>query len=163
MKTLPRGVLAVALTALFALCAAVLFSGVGARTSAAPAFETFSNTRSSGLLSIPANAKSVDWAIVNNRPDARKVRVTVYRCPIGQPKVAVAPGPLVVTIPGRSATHNANSVGVGKPFVPGFYYEIVVEDNDAIVHPSVDIWQDFGGTVIPGTRIGPDGFVQSVN
>ena len=158
-------VLTLSLLVLLALsgAGALLSSGARVAASNASTLETFSNTRSSGLFGIPANAKSVDWAIVNNRADARKVRVTVFKCPIGSPKVPVAPGPLVVTIPGRSTTHNANSVGADKPFVPGFYYEVVVEDNDAIVHPTVEIWQDFGNTVIPGTRIGPNGFVQSVN
>jgi hypothetical protein len=156
-----KGVLV--LTMLVVLGAGVLLSRTARAREISSAPETFSNTRSSGLFQIPANAKSVDWAILNNRADSRKVRVTVYRCPIGSPKVAISPGPLTVTIPGRSATHNANSVGPGKPFLPGFYYEVVVEDNDALAHPSVAIWQDFGGTVIPGTRIGPEGFVQSVN
>jgi hypothetical protein len=162
MKTLPRAVI-VTVLAFIAIGAAYTFRFSGVPISAAPALETFSNTRSSGLFQIPVNAKSVDWAIVNNRADARKVRVTVYRCPVASPKVAVAPGPLTITIPGRTATHNANSVGPGKPFLPGFYYEVVVEDNDALVHPSVAIWEDFGGTTIAGTRIGPEGFVQSVN
>ncbi len=161
MKPNARGVLGVSTLALVALLAAGAFLFRGRAAAAGPAFQTFSNHRSSGIFSLPANAKSVDWAVLNSRPDARQVRVTVFRCPVGAPKVAVAPGPVTVNIPGRSATHNANSVGAGLPFSPGQYYEVYVEDNDLGVHPTVQVWQDLGNTAIPGTRIGPDGFVQS--
>jgi hypothetical protein len=36
---------------------------------------------------------------------------------------------------------------------------VVVRLNDRRVLPTVETWQDQGGTVIAGTRIGPDGFV----
>ena len=59
----------------------------------------------------------------------------------------------------EGATHNANSVGPGKPFVPGFYYEVVLEADDYAVLPSVHVWQDHANTVIPGTLISPGTFV----
>jgi len=117
------------------------------------------STLSSGLFSLPANAVSVDWAVVNDSPSPQTVRVTVYKIGIGVgPKSPVAPGSLTVTVSPNEATHNANSVGATKPFVPGFYYEVVVEASDPNVLPTVHIWQDLGNTVIPGTRIGPTDF-----
>jgi len=114
-------------------------------------------TLSSGLFSLPANAVSVDWAVVNDSPSPQTVRVTVYKLGTG-PKTAVPPGSLTVTVSPNEATHNANSVGAAKPFVLGFYYEVVVEASDRNVLPTVHIWQDLGNTVIPGTRIGPTDF-----
>lgn len=114
---------------------------------------------SSGLFGLPANAKSVDWMIINNASTAQTFRVTVFKAGIG-PKSAVAPGTLTITLPANETTHNANSVGLGKPFVPGFYYEVVVETDDPAVLPSVHVWQDLVNTVIPGTLISPGTFVR---
>jgi hypothetical protein len=79
--------------------------------------------------------------------------VTVYRHPIGLPRVEVVPGPIALTLAPTDATHNANSVGSGQPFEPGFYYEVIVELDSLRVLPLVQVWQDAAGTVIPGTAI----------
>lgn len=58
-----------------------------------------------------------------------------------------------MVVPANSATHNANGVGFDKPFVPGFYYEVVVERSDRGILPAVHVWEDSVNTVIPGTLI----------
>lgn len=119
----------------------------------------FTTKLTSGLFSLPANAASVDWMVVNDGSQPTSVTVTVFRYGVNQPKVPVAPGPLTVTVNPGQATHNANSVGVGKPFVPGFYYEVVVESTSSSLHPSVQIWADMGGTAIAGTLLPPGEFI----
>jgi len=114
---------------------------------------------SSGLFGLPANAQSVDWMVLNDSPMAQTIRVTVYRAGVG-PKTPVAPGALVLTLAPNAVTHNANSVGAAKPFVSGFYYEVVVETNDSAVLPSVHVWQDHANTVIAGTLISPGTFAR---
>jgi hypothetical protein len=114
---------------------------------------------SSGLFSIPADAKSVDWSVLNNTAETREVRITVYQVGVGTPKEPVAPGPLKIKIGPFQASHNANSVGHDQPFKGGYYYEVVVETNSLKVLPSVQVWSDLGNTVIPGTLIGPGQFV----
>ncbi|MGE5049854.1 MAG: hypothetical protein ACM3PC_14845 [Deltaproteobacteria bacterium] len=113
---------------------------------------------SSGLFSLPANAKSVDWMVINDAQAAQTFTVTVYKCGAG-PKTVVAPGPLSQTLKPGVASHNANSVGPGKPFEPGFYYEVVVDRDDHRLLPSVAVWSDFGNSEIPGTLISPAAFV----
>lgn len=113
----------------------------------------------SGLFGLPGNAQSVDWMVVNDSPFAQTFRVTVFKLGVGA-KTAVAPGTLTLALAANEATHNANSVVVGKPFVPGFYYEVVVETDDLRLLPSVHVWQDHANTVIPGTLISPGTFVR---
>jgi hypothetical protein len=114
---------------------------------------------SSGLFGLPADAASVDWMVVNNSATAQTFTVTVFRAGVG-PKTVVAPGALVVTVDPGATTHNANSVGFSAPFVPGFYYEVVLEATDPNVLPSVHVWQDDVNTVIPGTLIPPGNWVR---
>jgi hypothetical protein len=120
------------------------------RASAQPAYK---HALSSGLFSLPSGAHSVDWALVNDSAVSQNVRVTVFRHGIGVPRVAVAPGPIALTLASTETTHNANSVGGGQPFVPGFYYEVIVETDSLRVLPVVHVWEDAGNTVIPGTAI----------
>jgi hypothetical protein len=142
-----------------------------ARTTASPALADkpktaraargacYRHTLTSGLFGLPAGAKSVDWMILSHATHAETFRVTVYRVGVG-PKTPVAPGALTLSLDPDEATHNANNVGPGKPFVPGFYYELVVETNSRAILPSVHVWQDHGNTVIPGTLIPPGSFVE---
>jgi hypothetical protein len=111
----------------------------------------FQYVLSSGLFALPANGKSVDWAIVNDSAVSRTVRVTVYKHGIGVPREVVAPGPLTLTLASTESSHNANSVGT--VFQIGFNYEVVLETNSLKVLPVVHVWEDFGNTVIPGTAI----------
>jgi hypothetical protein len=106
---------------------------------------------SSGLFSLPANAVSVDWAVVNNDDEPQTVTVTVYKA--GNPRSVLAPGPLTHTIAPGAFVHNANSVGAGEIFVPGFYYEVVVETGSPNVLPAAQVWDNFANRAIPGTLI----------
>ena len=119
----------------------------------------FATSITSGIFSLPANAASVDWAVINDGTQPMQVRVTVFKCPVGQPKTVVAPGPVTVTLNPNATTHNANSVGLNQPFTPGFYYEVVVESNSPSIHPSVQVWSNNANAVIPGTLIGHGDFV----
>ena len=114
---------------------------------------------SSGLFSLPANAASVDWVLVNTGDKTETARVTVFRHGGGMPPTEVLPGPLIEHVPPGQDTHNANPVGVGEPFDPGFQYEVVVEMNSRSLQPTAAVWSDHGGTIIPGTVIPPDRFM----
>lgn len=113
---------------------------------------------SSGMFALPANANSVDWVVVNNSPSQQTVRVTVYKGIPGQAKVQIPPGPVTTVLKPGFVFHNANSVGPNGPFIPGFYYEVVVESEFLQLNPSVQVWQNAGGTAIPGTLISPGDF-----
>ncbi|WP_426566063.1 hypothetical protein ACPPVT_05730 [Angustibacter sp. McL0619] len=117
---------------------------------------------SSGAFGLPAAAMSVDWLVLNDTGTDQQIRVTVFAAPVGSPKHQLPPGPIEVAVPARTLTHNANSVGPGQPFEPGIPVEVVVQCNDLRVLPTVEVWQDNGGTVIAGTRIGPGDFVRLV-
>jgi hypothetical protein len=112
---------------------------------------------SSGPFSLPAGAQSVDWAVVNDSSGSQTIRVTVYKCGLGEAKTAVAPGAIEMTLGPGFSTHNANSVG--SVFSLGFLYEVVVETNDKRTLPCVQVWQDHSGTVIAGTLIPAGNFV----
>jgi hypothetical protein len=114
---------------------------------------------SSGLFTLPGEARSVDWAVLNNSPDSQRVRVTVYRVEMGSPKSIVWPGVLAVVVAPASTFHNSNSVGTAATMPRGSSYEVVVELNDRRVLPVVTIWSDRENTLVPGTRIGPRDFV----
>lgn len=114
---------------------------------------------SSGLFGLPAAAASVDWMVVNNAATSQTFTVTVFKAGVG-PKTVVVPGALTFTLAPGEVTHNANSVGSSEPFVPGFYYEVVVETSSPSVLPSVHVWQDHVNTVIPGTLIPPGSWVR---
>lgn len=129
------------------------------RTVRAAPSARYRHILTSGLFGLPANAQSVDWMVLNDSPHPQTFRVTVYRAGVG-PKSSVAPGALTITLAPNEVTHNANSVGAGKPFLPGFYYEVVLETDDLRLLPSAHVWQDHGNTVIPGTLISPGTFVE---
>lgn len=138
----------------------MLFAVVSLTGSIAPptaSADEFKFVLSSGLFSLPAAAQSVDWATVNDSPTAQTVRVTVFKAGVGAKTVVDS---LTFTLDPGFATHNANSVGFDQPFVPGFYYEVVVEVNNRKVLSSVQVWQDHANTVIPGTLISPGDFVK---
>lgn len=137
---------------------AIISGGISSKTWAQDEFKQFKFVRSSGLFSLPVNAQSVDWSIINDAQVPRSFRVTVYKAGVGE-KTVVPPGALTFTLDPNFTTHNANSVGPNKPFVPGFYYEVVVESDTLKVLPSVQVWQDYGNTVIPGTLISSGDFI----
>jgi len=129
------------------------------KTARAARGACYRHVLTSGLFGLPANAKSVDWMVLSHATHPETFRVTVYRAGVG-PKTPVAPGALTLNLAPDESTHNANSVGPGKPFLPGFYYEVVVETDSRAILPSVHVWQDHGNTVISGTLISPGTFVE---
>ena len=113
---------------------------------------------SSGLFGLPAAAQSVDWVVLNDATTAQTFTVTVYKSTVVAPKTAI--DTITATIdPGRSF-HNANSVGFGEVFPPGFYYEVVLEASSPNVLPTVTIWEAHIATIIPGTTISPGSWVR---
>lgn len=119
-------------------------------------------TLSSGLFSLPHDAASVDWAIVNNSNSTQQFRVTVYQFGTSA-KVPVVPGPITGALKPLHHFHNANSVGPQKPFTIGRDFEVVLEVNSLKVLPKVEVWIDHANTVIPGTLIGPGQFMDISN
>lgn len=115
---------------------------------------------SSGLFGLPGNAASVDWAVVNHSLHSDAFTVTISQGAVNMSKTVVPPGTLTETLEPGYVTHNANSVGPSSPFVPGFYYEVVVATNSRAVMPTGMVWADHGGTIIPGTTIRPGCFVK---
>jgi hypothetical protein len=142
----------------FLLMALCLPAGLRAQQSEAPT--RFAVLLTSGVFGLPAEARSVDWAVLNNSPDSQRVRVTVYRVSSAGPKTTVWPGVLTFVVqPGR-LFHSGNTVGPTAPYAPGMTYEVVVELNDRRVLPTVTVWSDAANTVIAGTRLGPRDFVE---
>jgi len=113
---------------------------------------------SSGLFGLPATAQSVDWVVLNDSATAQTATVTVYKSSVAAPKTAIDAVTFTID-PGRSL-HNANSVGFTEPFVPGFYYEVVLETASPNVLPTVMVWEAHVATVIPGTTISPGSWVR---
>jgi len=107
----------------------------------------FKHRYTTGPFSLPENSGSLDWILLNNDPAAQTARVTVFRCPLGAPKVPEPPGPLVVNLAPGASTHNANE------YTEGFIYEVQVECNSQLVFPYASVWPKNFGVVIPGTGI----------
>jgi hypothetical protein len=121
----------------------------------------FEHRLSSGVFGLPSGAVAVDWMLINNTDSRQDFRVTVFECPTGATKSPASPGPLELSVGPRKTTHNANDVGPGQPF-SGLPIEVVFQLNDLKVLPTVEVWSDQSGTVIPGTRIGPRDFSRLV-
>jgi hypothetical protein len=119
---------------------------------------SFPNARSSGLFSAPKDAKLIDWAVMNGGIVGHWIRVKIYKCPVGAAKVAIA-GPTAVFLEARFAAHGAVSLTPGYSSV---YYEVVVEDEDMRMQPSVQLFRAYPGDVIAGTLITPGDFAQTV-
>lgn len=130
-----------------------------AAIEARPAIGGGTFQRSSGLFGLPINAQSVDWMVVNDSATPQTFTMTIFDGVVG-PKTVVAPGALTFTLAPGEVTHNANSVTATGPFLPGHYYEFVIQSSSPSVLPSVHIWQDFVNDVIPGTLIPPGSWVR---
>lgn len=122
---------------------------------------SFPNARSSGLFSAPKDAKYIDWRVMNGGIIGHWIRVKVYVCPVGAPKIAIA-GPTAVFLDARIAAHEAVALTGSKPDRRGTYYEVVVEDEDMRMHPSVQLFRKYPTDVIAGTLITPGDFAQTV-
>ncbi|HET9482373.1 MAG TPA: hypothetical protein VFO79_00330 [Xanthomonadales bacterium] len=114
---------------------------------------------SSGAFNLPEGAQSVDGVVLNRSAERQKVRVSVYAWG-GSATKLVAPGAVTADVEPNASFHNANSVGLQKPFRTGLYYEVFVEAATPLVLPTVSVWSNHGNTGIAGTRIGPSDFVQ---
>ncbi|MHB0970306.1 MAG: hypothetical protein ACYC7A_11105 [Thermoanaerobaculia bacterium] len=109
-------------------------------------------TRSTGPFMIPADAQSVDWTVLNASSTTQEFRVSVYRLPIGAPKVLLGPGALTLTLEPGETTHNANRVGT--IFLLGFPHEVVIESDSRDVLPMAISWSSHSGIgAIPSTLI----------
>lgn len=117
----------------------------------------FPNKRSSGVFSAPADATAIDWAVINGGGGPHWIRVTVSRCPVGAPKIAIA-GPTSVFLDTTRTTHLAVPLSARNKCV---YYEVLVEDEDLQMHPSVQLFRKYPTEVIAGTLITPGDFVQT--
>ena len=114
----------------------------------------FKHRYTTGPFLLPQASGSLDWTVLNNAAGPQKVRVTVFKCPVGAAKVAVAPGPLLVTIGPGETTHNANE------YPEGFAYEVQIECDSRRVFPYVSVWPGNLGVVIPGTGINSASFLR---
>ena len=132
--------------------------GAGGSPPPPPMPASFPNARSSGLFSAPKDAKFIDWAVMNGGIVGHWIRVKVYKCPVGAPKVAIA-GPTAVFLDARVAAHEAVSLSADCRSV---YYEVVVEDEDMRMQPSVQLFRKYPADVIAGTLITPGDFGQTV-
>ena len=118
----------------------------------------FPNARSSGLFSAPKDARFIDWAVMNGGIVGHWIRVTIFRCPVNATKVAIA-GPTAVFLDARVAAHEAVALSADGRSV---YYEVVVEDEDMRMQPSVQLFRKYPADVIAGTLITPGDFGQTV-
>ena len=119
---------------------------------------SFPNKRSSGLFSAPKGTKDIDWSVVNgNIGTGHWIRVTVYKCPVGAAKSPIA-GPTPVFLAPSVTTHLAVHLTAGTK---SDYYEVVIEDEDLMMHPSVQLFRKYPGDVIAGTLIPAGDFVQT--
>jgi hypothetical protein len=119
---------------------------------------SFPNKRSSGLYSAPKEAKAIDWAVINgNFSVAHWIRITVYKCQAGSAKVAIA-GPTAVFLSATFTTHLTVQLTAA---IKSDYYEVVIEDEDLNMHPSVQLFCKYPAEPIAGTLIPPGDFVQT--
>ena len=110
------------------------------------------------MFSAPKDVRFIDWAVMNGGIVGHWIRVKVYKCPVGAPKVAIA-GPTAVFLDARVAAHEAVSLSADCRSV---YYEVVVEDEDMRMQPSVQLFRRYPADVIAGTLITPGDFGQTV-
>src|SRR6266550_4533072 len=120
----------------------------------------FPTRRSSGAFSAPKDATSLDWLVVNGGGGPHWIRVTVFKCPVGAAKIAIA-GPTSVYLDMTFTAHEAVSLSGGKPDHKSVYYEVFVEAEDLFMHPSVQVFRKYSTDVIVGTLITPGDFVQT--
>ena len=118
---------------------------------------SFPNIRSSGLFSVPRDATSIDWSVINGGIIGHWIRVKVYKCPAGAAKIAIA-GPTAVFLNATFTAHEAVSLTARNKSI---YYEVVVEDEDMRMHPSVQVFSKYPSDVIAGTLITPGDFAQT--
>ena len=117
---------------------------------------SYKHTYTTGPFTLPLNTHSIDWGILNNDSSAQKVRVTVFKCPIGSVKTPEPPGPLEITLDPGETTHNANGA------TGGFFYEIQVECNSQLVFPYASAWPGAIADPIAGSVVKSAEFIRSL-
>ena len=122
-----------------------------------PMPSSFPNARSSGLFSAPKDARFIDWTVMNGGIVGHWIRVRVFKCPVGAAKIPIA-GPTAVFLDAAVAAHEAVTITPDRRSV---YYEVVVEDEDMRMHPSVQLFRKYPTDVIAGTLITPGDFAQT--
>jgi len=99
----------------------------------------------------------LDWAVLNGGGYAHWIRVTVHKCPVGAAKIIIA-GPTSVYLDSRFTAHlTVALIGVRC----GDYYEVLCEDEDLNIHPSVQLFRKYPSDLITGTLIPSGDFVQT--
>jgi hypothetical protein len=109
----------------------------------------YPNKRSTGPFSAPREATAIDWAVLNGGGTGHWIRVTVFRCPVGALKVPIA-GPTQLFLPSRIVT-NLTVTLIGER--RSVYYDVLFEDEDLNMHPSVQLFKKYPTHVIAGTLI----------
>ena len=109
----------------------------------------YPNKRSTGPFSAPQDATVIDWAVLNGGSVGHWIRVTVFRCPVGAAKVAIA-GPTQTFLPVTFTTHLTVPLVGDRRSV---YYDVLFEDEDLMMHPSVQLFRKYPTEVIAGTLI----------
>ncbi len=120
----------------------------------------FPNKRSSGVFSASRNVTAIDWAVINGGSYPHWIRVTTYKCPVGAAKIVIA-GPTAVYLNPTVTAHESVAVTGGTPDHRSTYYEVVVEDEDLNLHPSVQLFCKYPTDVAAGWLIPPGDFVQT--
>jgi len=113
-------------------------------------------TYTTGPFCLPLKTHSIDWGILNNDSSAQKVRITVFKCPVGAVKTAEPPGPLEVTLNPGATTHNANGA------TGGFFYEIQVECDSQLIFPYASAWPGAIADPMPGSVVKSAEFIRSL-
>ncbi len=124
----------------------------GALAAPAPKAK-YAHCYTTGPFQLPQNPGSLDWVLLNNDVTPQPARVTVFRCPIGAAKIALPPGPIVVTLQPGMSTHNANTYPAGS------IYEVQVECDSQLVFPYASVWPSNWGVIIPGSQTSAGAFL----
>lgn len=124
--------------------------------STGPATQDYSLVLTSGPFILPEVSETIDWGVLNNSDTEQKVRVTVFKIPIGAVKTEEPPGPLEVVIQPGELWHNANQA------TGGFYYEVQVECSSREVFPYACAWKGLTGDPVFGTVVKSAEFIEKV-
>ena len=109
----------------------------------------YPNKRSTGPFSAPQDATAIDWAVLNGGGTGHWIRVTVFRCPVGAVKIPIA-GPTQTFLPSKVTSHLTVTLNADRRSV---YYDVLFEDEDLMMHPSVQLFRKYPTDLIAGTRI----------
>lgn len=109
----------------------------------------YPNKRSTGPFSAPKDTQYIDWAVLNGGGIGHWIRVTVFKCPVGAAKIAIA-GPTQTFLPSTFLTHLTVPLTAACRSV---YYDVLFEDEGLNMHPSVQLFRKYPTDLIAGTLI----------